>query len=164
MKDEVFVELIDHQNELVLPCTWIAELQRASCRVWSRLPQYACQDHHLAEIESLEIAFVSAAESDRIHRAFMDIAGATDVITFLHGELIICPAIADAQASDHGEPVLREILRYIIHGMLHLAGHLDDQESQRIVMERAQESLVAQLWSDADFAVFSAENANFTAK
>jgi probable rRNA maturation factor len=118
----------------------------------------------LSEIEVLDIAFVSAGESDRIHREFMDIAGATDVITFLHGELIICPAIAVAQASEHGEPVLRELLRYIIHGMLHLAGHLDDQESQRIRMEHAQESLVAMLWSDLDFSVFSDENAKITEK
>jgi probable rRNA maturation factor len=164
MKDEAFVELINHQNELALPSSWIAELQRAACRVWALLPEHACGDNHLSEIEVLDIAFVSAGESDRIHREFMDIAGATDVITFLHGELIICPAIAVAQASEHGEPVLRELLRYIIHGMLHLAGHLDDQESQRIRMEHAQESLVAMLWSDLDFSVFSDENAKITEK
>jgi probable rRNA maturation factor len=69
-----------------------------------------------------------------------------------------------AQAAEHGEPLLRELLRYIIHGMLHLAGHLDDQENRRIVMESIQEQLVGELWSREDFGVFSEENAKFRGK
>jgi len=158
------VEIIDHQQEVPVPLHWQQALRDAASRAWPMVAAHACKEHHLAGIEVLDIALVSRAESDRIHRAFMDVAGDTDVITFLHGELVICPAVAEAQAAEHGEPLLRELLRYIIHGMLHLAGHLDDQENLRIDMERIQEELVAELWNAADFAVFSEENAKFYEK
>jgi probable rRNA maturation factor len=41
---------------------------------------------------------------------------------------------------------LRELLRYVIHGLLHLAGHEDEDPSDREKMEAAQEPLVAMLW------------------
>jgi probable rRNA maturation factor len=160
----IAVEIIDHQYEVALPLQWQQALREAASRAWPLVVAHACAEHHLADFEVLEIAFVSRADSDRIHREFMDVAGDTDVITFLHGELIICPAVAAAQASEHGEPLLRELLRYIIHGMLHLAGHLDDQENRRIVMESIQEQLVGELWNREDFGVFSEENAKFFEK
>ena len=165
MRKELFaVEMIDHQQEVVLPQEWHQALRDATSQAWTMVAEHACETHHLLDIDELEIAFVSRADSDRIHREFMDVAGDTDVITFLHGELVICPAVAAAQAAEHGEPVLRELLRYIIHGMLHLAGHLDDQEARRIAMEKIQEQLVGELWNREDFGVFVEENARFYEK
>lgn len=164
MSEGMLVELVDHQEEIIVPTHWIEALRNAAEQVWPRLPEHACAGHGLEEIEMLDISLVSAAESDRIHREFMGIAGETDVITFLHGELIICPAVAAVQAAEHGEPILRELLRYIIHGMLHLAGHLDDEESRRSAMERVQEVLVAELWSDRKFIEISGKNAKNSAK
>jgi probable rRNA maturation factor len=160
----IAVEMIDHQHEVALPLEWRQALREAASQAWPMVTAHACAEHHLADIEVLDIAFVSRVDSDRIHREFMDVAGDTDVITFLHGELVICPAVAAAQAAEHGEPLLRELLRYIIHGMLHLAGHLDDQDNRRIAMERIQEELVGELWNREDFAVFSEENAKFREK
>jgi probable rRNA maturation factor len=150
--DVLIVEIIDHQQEVDLPDDWLLLLRKAAEGVWSLLDEYRCQIHHLETIQVLEIAFVGTGDSDRIHREFMDVPGETDVITFLHGELVICPMVAKQQAEDHGEPLLRELLRYIIHGMLHLAGHEDDQENSRIMMEMAQEKLVAYAWENGDFA------------
>lgn len=160
----IAVELIDHQHEVSLPLEWRHALRDAALQAWPLVAQHACAGHHLADIDALDIALVSRADSDRIHREFMDVSGDTDVITFLHGELVICPAVAQAQAAEHGEPLLRELLRYIIHGMLHLAGHLDDQENRRIAMEAVQEKIVADLWNRADIAAFTEENAKFSAK
>jgi probable rRNA maturation factor len=160
----IAVEMIDHQQEVALPLRWQEALREAASQAWTMVAAHACEDHHLLEIDVLDIAFVCRADSDRIHREFMDVAGDTDVITFLHGELVICPAVAAAQAAEHGEPLLRELLRYIIHGMLHLAGHLDDQENRRIVMESIQEQLVGELWNREDFGAFSEENAKFFEK
>ena len=164
MSEGVSVELIDHQQEVLIPAIWLHELRDAAQMVWALLPEWAEEGNVLGYVESLDIAFVSAAESDRIHREFMCIDGATDVITFLHGELIICPTVAKIQAAEHAEPLLRELLRYIVHGMLHLAGHLDDQEKLRITMERAQEEIVTLLWTESRFRVFGEENAIFLSK
>ncbi|MGA0846111.1 MAG: rRNA maturation RNase YbeY [Luteolibacter sp.] len=76
----------------------------------------------------------------------MDIEGATDVITFHHGEIVIGAEVALRQSDEFGEPLARELLRYLIHGMLHLAGHEDAEAAERAAMEQIQENLVAQLW------------------
>ncbi|MFM2170884.1 MAG: rRNA maturation RNase YbeY [Verrucomicrobiota bacterium] len=152
------VEIINHQTQVRLTEDSLVFLRLAALRVWPRLASFQCLPHHLESIEVLEIAFVSAAESDRAHREFMDVAGETDVITFLHGELVICPAVAERQAREHGEPLMRELLRYVIHGMLHLAGHTDDRKAARIVMEQAQEKLVTWAWENGNFTVESTEN------
>ena len=164
MREQIVVELIDHQHEIEIPSAWVRELRTAASQAWQMMPECAVEGNVLAEIESLDIAFVSGGESDRIHREFMGIEGATDVITFLHGELIICPAVAAAQSVEHREPFLRELLRYIVHGLLHLAGHRDEQEGHRAIMERAQEQVVAKLWSEPEFLVFAEENGKISTK
>ena len=76
-------------------------------------------------LATLEVALVDDATSDRVHRDFMNIEGPTDVITFHHGEIVIGAEVAQRQAAEYGEPLAREILRYLVHGLLHLAGHED---------------------------------------
>ena len=78
----------------------------------------------------------------------MDIEGPTDVITFHHGEIVIGAEVAERQAAEYGEPLAREILRYFVHGLLHLAGHEDADPTECAAMETIQESIVAHLWTD----------------
>jgi ssRNA-specific RNase YbeY (16S rRNA maturation enzyme) len=35
----------------------------------------------------------------------------------------------------------------MVHGLLHLAGHEDEDAAERATMEAAQESIVARLWT-----------------
>ena len=77
----------------------------------------------------------------------MDIAGPTDVITFHHGEIVIGAQVAERQAAEYGEPLARELLRYLVHGLLHLAGHEDAEADERAAMEAAQETIVTTLWT-----------------
>ena len=69
------------------------------------------------------------------------------MITFHHGEIVIGAEVAQRQAAEFGEPLAREILRYLVHGLLHLAGHEDAEPQERAAMETAQETIVAQLWT-----------------
>jgi probable rRNA maturation factor len=55
--------------------------------------------------------------------------------------------VAERQAAEYGEPLAREILRYLVHGLLHLSGHEDADPGERATMERVQEEIVAQLWT-----------------
>lgn len=62
-------------------------------------------------------------------------SGPTDVITFdyrdetrpgwLGGDIFVCTPVALEQAAQFGVPWQEEILRYIIHGILHLCGMQD---------------------------------------
>ena len=152
MRQVIGVEILNHQNEVEIPEAWLSFYQDAATSAWGMLDEFCREPHVLDSIDVLEIAFVDSSESDRVHREFMDIEGATDVITFEHGELIICPQVALEQAQEYGETLCVELLRYIVHGILHLAGHLDDQETLRIAMERDQEWLVERLWNQRNGA------------
>ena len=82
--------------------------------------------------------------------------GATDVITYdlrdgftlqpsnfepLLAEIYVCPEVAIEQAPQFGETPSRELFRYAVHGLLHLAGE-DDQTSEALASMRRAEARV----------------------
>jgi len=79
----------------------------------------------LAQLPEIEVAIVSDRVIARVHRDFMGIPGATDVITFAHGEIVMSAQTAQAHARDHGHPTDEELALYTIHGLLHLNGYED---------------------------------------
>jgi probable rRNA maturation factor len=140
----------NHQELTEIPENWLTALEDAAPRAAELALAHATTDdtplHHLA---TLEVALVDDETSDRVHRDFMDIEGPTDVITFHHGEIVIGAGVAERQAAEYGEPLAREILRYLVHGLLHLAGHEDANTAGRAAMEAAQESIITELWTSA---------------
>lgn len=104
-------------------------------------------DHVLSTLSEVEVTLVDDATIAQVHLDFMDIPGATDVITFQHGEIIISRDTAVAQAAEFGEPFERELLRYMVHGMLHLHGYLDYEPKDRDAMFAVQERLLVALWN-----------------
>jgi probable rRNA maturation factor len=105
------------------------------------------EGNSLEHLATLEVALVDDETSERVHMDFMNIEGPTDVITFHHGEIVIGAEVAKRQAEEYGEPFGREILRYFVHGLLHLAGHEDAGDDERKTMETAQERIVDALWN-----------------
>ena len=71
----------------------------------------------------------------------------TDVLTFDLGEgfseIIICPQIACANAKAHQTSTEKEIILYVIHGILHLAG-FDDHRPKDILQMRKMENELLQ--------------------
>jgi probable rRNA maturation factor len=138
----------NHQTSAQIPECWLTAIENiAHAAADLALEHAACEDSPLCHLATLEVALVDDATSDRVHRDFMNLAGPTDVITFHHGEIVIGAEIAQRQAAEYNEPFAREILRYLVHGLLHLAGHEDSQPEERSTMETAQESIVARLWT-----------------
>jgi probable rRNA maturation factor len=139
----------NHQEITEIPENWLTALEDVACEAAVLALQHApAIDTPLHHLATLEVALVCDETSDRVHREFMDIEGATDVITFHHGEIVIGAQVAERQAAEFGEPLARELLRYLVHGMLHLAGHEDADPDERAAMEAAQEQIVSRLWSD----------------
>lgn len=97
-------------------------------------------------LATIEISLVSDRAIARMHRHFLNVPGATDVITFPHGEIVISASTAVRQARQNGESTDREIARYIIHGFLHLHGHEDADERDAATMWTAQEEVLDKLW------------------
>ena len=139
----------NHQEATEIPECWLTALEAiANEAAGLALANAAREDSPLAHLATLEVALVDDATSDRVHRDFMNIEGPTDVITFHHGEIVIGAEVAERQAAEYGEPLARELLRYFVHGLLHLAGHEDADPAERAAMEDAQESIVVQLWNN----------------
>ena len=75
----------------------------------------------------------------------MGVPGSTDVITFQHGDIVVCPDVAAREARRRGLTLANELLRYCVHGWLHLRGYDDVTDELRAVMHARQEALVARL-------------------
>lgn len=129
----------------------LPRLRRVTTRLLDRelqLPAY-----------SLGVTFVSPAVMARLNWTYLRHAGPTDVITFdhrdapaapLHGELFLCPGVAAAQAAELGVPWPEELVRYLVHGVLHLLGHDDHAPAARRRMKREENRLVRALAREFD--------------
>jgi probable rRNA maturation factor len=150
MRPELIVG--NNQQRLEIPEAWLITLEKGGSLAAAEilLRYVAIDDAPLREHECVEVALVDDETSARVHEQFMGITGETDVITFHHGEIVIGVEVAFRQAAENGEPPLRELFRYIVHGLLHLAGHEDEDPADREKMEAAQEPLVARLWPEID--------------
>jgi probable rRNA maturation factor len=138
----------NNQEATEIPENWLTALESVAHEAASLALKNAAEDDSpLSHLATLEVAIVDDATSAQVHRDFMDIDGPTDVITFHHGEIVIGAEVAERQAAEYDEPLAREILRYMVHGLLHLAGHEDADPDTRATMETAQETIVAHLWT-----------------
>jgi len=108
----------------------------------------------------LEINLVGAAEMAEINWQFLRHEGSTDVITFNYsnsefgirnsefksqGEIFICVDEAILQAKKFKTNWQSEIVRYVIHGVLHLLGDDDLHAAARKKMKREENRLLREL-------------------
>jgi rRNA maturation RNase YbeY len=103
----------------------------------------------------LSIAFVTEADITRLNWRHLRHRGPTDVISFgmqaapgsatRVGDVYISPDVARRNAQAHGASVREEILRLVVHGVLHVLGydHPDGQARYGSVMWKRQEQLLA---------------------
>ena len=78
----------------------------------------------------------------KVHRDFLDIPGATDVITFPYGEILVCAKVAAARAAEFQHTTTDELALYIIHGLLHLSGHDDIEPAMACKMAAEQQKIL----------------------
>lgn len=95
-------------------------------------------------LDEVVVTIVSDRRIDRIHRDFMAIEGATDVITFEHGDVVVSADTALREALGRGYRVEVELGLYVVHGFLHLNGFDDRSQAPREEMQRVQEVV----WSE----------------
>lgn len=138
------VTLFNRQRSVPLPLDRLRLLATAVPAACFSLP--GPMPSVLEQAVGVEISLVSDRAIARVHRQFLGISGATDVITFPHGEIVISAFTARKQAEAHGESTTRELARYIVHGFLHLHGHIDLDPADAARMWRAQEQILDSLW------------------
>ena len=99
----------------------------------------------------VDVSLIDDAEIGRVHAQFMDNPSPTDVITFPYGEegeVLISVETAERQALLFGASFEQEMVRYLVHGLLHLAGYDDLTPEGSAEMEEVQEALVAEAFAE----------------
>ena len=96
----------------------------------------------LGQLEEIGIVLVSDQRIAALHDEFMSDPTPTDVITFLHGEIVISAETARREAGRRKLPVPEEISRYAVHGLLHLAGWSDLDAGAAAEMRSVQEKIL----------------------
>ncbi len=105
---------------------------------------------------TLALALVTLPEMRHLHHEYFDDDSPTDVITFpanepwvagagQHlGDIVICRDVAEEQAREASHTYWTEVAFLMLHGMLHIAGYDDaDETSRREMIETQSELLVA---------------------
>ena len=89
-------------------------------------------------MDAVAVVLVSDRRIAALHGEFMGDPSPTDVITFLHGEVVVSAETARREARARGLPVPREVALYAIHGLLHLAGWTDTDPRSAAAMRAMQ--------------------------
>jgi probable rRNA maturation factor len=108
----------------------------------------------------LAVVLVDDATLAELHREHLDDPSATDVITFdlgdeapgPAGELYVSVERARTVADRRGVSPARELVLYVVHGVLHLCGYDDASEEERVRMRAAEAAVMARLGYEPDDA------------
>ena len=146
--------------------------KKINTRLLKEIVQEVFAELKIESVESVElgISLVGAREMTLLNETFLKHEGSTDIITFdyqepgtgsrkpelkLHGELFICVDEAILQAKRFRSTWQSEIVRYVVHGILHLLGHDDLKPALRRRMKREENRLVRRLSQKISFAQLS---------
>lgn len=125
-------------------------------KVIGELVAFVFDKLYLSPETELSIAVVDDAEMERIHLEWMDLPGATDVMSFpmdelvpgtpellsegVLGDIVLCPSVAASQASQAGHTTLDEFCLLTTHGILHCLGYdhaTPEEEAEMFGLQRA---------------------------
>ncbi len=110
----------------------------------------------------ISLSFVTLQKIQLLNKAYRQKDRPTDVLSFSSreagalpkeiqaqspswGDVVICPAYAKQEAKRRGLPLHEELVRLLVHGVLHLAGYDHATEAEELKMFRLQERLVEEL-------------------
>jgi len=135
------ITLHNRQRKVRVAFDWLRRFAPVALEECLRHPAH--EGTPLPRLWEVEVTLVSDATIARVHRDFMDIPGATDVITFDHGEIIISTETAQVNAVQYGRSLDAELALYVVHGLLHLNGYEDKEPAAAARMHRLQERILA---------------------
>jgi len=120
--------------------------------------QTALRQQNIAEAD-VSVAIVDNPTIRQLHRQYLAIDEPTDVMSFvlersdegLEGEVVASAERAVEVADQYGWTPAEELLLYVVHGTLHLAGHDDATAQQRAAMREQERACLAQLGLEARY-------------
>ncbi|MDN4754158.1 rRNA maturation RNase YbeY [Porphyromonadaceae bacterium W3.11] len=114
----------------------------------------------VAEVYNFEVGDISFQFCDderilEVNKKYLGHDHYTDVITFgspvddlLFADIVIGLETVESNAKEYNEPFQRELLRVLIHGVLHLCGLNDMTDEEKKEMRAAEENALAMLPND----------------
>ena len=117
-------------------------IRTAVQNAWPQIAEAECRGSVLNRLPEISFVLVSDARIAALHDEFMQDPTPTDVITFLHGEIVMSAETARREARRRGLPLPEEIARYAVHGLLHLAGWSDGDPGAAADMRVMQEKIL----------------------
>ena len=133
----------------------------------SLLGRYLLENLYVHPEAELSIILVDEEAMEKLHIEWMDIPGATDVLSFpmdelrpgvpgrvtpagVLGDIVLCPQVAADQADTAGHSMQEELLLLTTHGVLHLLGYDHaEPEEEREMFGLQRELLSSYLGRDA---------------
>ena len=114
---------------------------------WSRLASAVLAAE--AASGELTLLFVDEAAMAELNAEHMGETGPTDVLSFpidgpdagaegLLGDVVVCPAVARRNASQHAGTFDDEVALLVVHGVLHVLGHDHAAEAETAVMRERE--------------------------
>ncbi len=106
---------------------------------------------------SVSLSFVTPARIQALNKQYRQKNKPTDVLSFNAsteivapgefelGDIVICPSYAAKEAKRRALSAREELLRLMIHGVLHLKGYDHATEDDEMVMFRLQEELLERI-------------------
>ncbi len=99
--------------------------------------------------DEVSIHFVDTKEIIDLHQKFFDDPTPTDCISFpldepeaagykVLGDVFVCPEVAITYAKEHQQNPYEEATLYVVHGLLHLLGYDDIDDTEREKMRDAE--------------------------
>jgi probable rRNA maturation factor len=115
------------------------------------------EKHQCGEVA---IHFVCSQRISWLHAKYFGDPAVTDCISFpidgteagpysVLGEVFVCPETASHYIAEHGGDLYEEIALYVVHGLLHLLGYDDIEESDQAAMRLQEQFHMKNLKSQA---------------
>ena len=97
-------------------------------------------------IKNLHYNFVSAEKIHSINSQFLNHDYPTDVIAFdycedkeLSGEVFVCQKIVEQNAVYYSQTIENEMVRVLVHALLHVCGHDDKTDESKLKMRKKED-------------------------
>jgi len=97
--------------------------------------------------KKISLVFLSSEEIKKINKKYRKKNQATDVLSFLYeddfGEIAVCPEVIKKNAKKLKSSYNKELIRVLIHGVLHLLGydHKGSREKAQIMNQKEKRYL-----------------------
>jgi len=102
------------------------------------------------QVDEVDIAVVTSSRIAALNRRYLQHAGSTDVLSFdlsvpgggIIAQVVVCGDVAVSQARSRRIGPQRELMLYIVHGLLHVMGFDDTTPQAAEKMYARQEELL----------------------